>query len=168
MKFTCDAPPDADGWKLPRPEEQARLISSLLHGEACVNIVSTMSLDAAILDRPVIGIEFHDEINAPREIMYSEYRATHYRPLVESGGLRIARTWNELMELLRLAISDPERDRLERAAMVSAVCGPLDGHSAERVADGLQAILLGSASGLQSASSKPSLAIVAAGEGEDS
>lgn len=133
--------PDAEAWKRTRPEEQDRLISSLLHAEACVNIASTISLDAAILDRPVIGIEFSGVPSSPREIMYAAYGATHYRPIVASGGLELARSWDELLESMRLATSRPERLREARTRMVREVCGTVDGQSGRRVVDAIVRIL---------------------------
>jgi hypothetical protein len=137
----CDAAPDAQGWKLPRPEEQDRLVASLRHADACLNIVSTMSLDAAILDRPVLGIEFSREPDAPAEIMYSEYDATHYRPIVESGGLVLARDWQELIGQMRRAVEDPGWGRAGRERMVERVCGFSDGGSTARVVSALVALL---------------------------
>ena len=122
-------------------EDHALLISSLLHTAACLNIVSTISLDAAILDRPVIGIDFRNEINSPREIMYEEYEADHYRPLVESGGLRLAKTWNELIALMQRALSEAEADREQRRLMVERECGHVDGHARERVVTTLMRLL---------------------------
>jgi CDP-glycerol glycerophosphotransferase (TagB/SpsB family) len=115
--------------------DQARLVSTLLHAAACINIASTMTLDAAILDRPVIGVEFSGEPAAPRDILYEEYGAEHYRPLVERGGLRLARRWDELLDLVRDAIRSPERDAAQRADMVRHECGLMDGRAAERVAE---------------------------------
>lgn len=132
-----DATPDAAGWVLPTAEDQARFVSSLAHAAACLNIASTTTLDAAILDRPVIGIRFEHEDNAPHEILYEEYDADHYRPLVRSGGLRVAHNWAELMDLMQQAIRAPERDREARACMVAQECGVVDGRAAERVADAL-------------------------------
>ena len=133
--------PDPDGWTIPSVADQAHLVSSIAHCDACINIVSTMTLDAAILDRPVIGIEFSAEPASPQEIMFSEYEADHYRPVVESGGLRLARRWPELMQLLRDAVGDPGRDRRERAELVRKECGTVDGRSSERVVDALLARL---------------------------
>jgi CDP-glycerol glycerophosphotransferase (TagB/SpsB family) len=118
---------------LSTPNDHALLISSLLHAEACLNIVSTISLDAAILDRPVIGIEFRRELNAPSEIMYEEYETDHYRPLVDSGGVRLAHKWTELITLMHDALNEPERDRRQRAQMVERECGQVDGHAKDRV-----------------------------------
>jgi hypothetical protein len=133
--------PDDEAWKRTRPEEQDRLISSLLHAEACVNIASTITLDAAILDRPVIGIEFSGVASSPRELMYAAYGATHYRPIVVSGGLEIARDWDALLESMRLATTRPERLREARARMVREVCGTVDGQSTRRVVDAVVRIL---------------------------
>jgi hypothetical protein len=129
----CDAPPDSDGFRIPTLEEQGRLIGSLRHAQACVNIVSTIALDAAILDRPVVGIDFRGEPDAPRDILYGEYEATHYVPLVSSDGIAIAASWAELLDALEEAGSDPSRRREQRGRMVREVCGPVDGRSTERV-----------------------------------
>jgi hypothetical protein len=128
-----DTPPDPDGWTLAKPADQARLVSSLAHAEACLNVASTITLDTAILDRPAIGIEFSGEPDSPREILYEEYEAEHYRPLVESGGFRLAHTWTELLTLMHQAINEPERDRENRARMVARECGSVDGKAGERV-----------------------------------
>jgi hypothetical protein len=130
-------PPDAEGWTFAMPEEQACLISSLVHAEACVNIASTMTLDAAILDRPVIGIEFSSEPGCPRDILYEEYGAEHYLPLVRSGGLRVARRWSDLLALMRQAICHPGQDHEKRVRMVETECGLVDGRAGERVSDTL-------------------------------
>ncbi len=121
------------GINLPTPDDQSRLTNSLRHASACINIASTITFDAAILDRPVIGIRFDKEPDAPRDILYEEYDADHYRPLVEAGGLRLAHTWAELQDLMVDAVTDPQRDCRQRAAMVANECGPLDGKAAQRV-----------------------------------
>ena len=104
-----------------------------------------MSLDAAILDRPVINIDFSTELGTPRGLLYAEYDADHYKPLVASGGIRMARGWGDLASLLESAINNPGLDSRERAEMVRAECGTVDGEAASRVAGTLLG-LLGSAS----------------------
>ena len=115
--------------------DQLRLVATFAHADACLNVASTATLDAAVLDRPVVGIDFRDEAECPRGILYEEYDADHYRPLVSSGGLRVARGWGELTALLERAVADPSLDRAARAAMVARECGVVDGRAADRVAD---------------------------------
>jgi hypothetical protein len=126
-----------DGWTVPTADDHARLTSSLAHADGCLNIASTLSLDAAILDRPVICLDFTSEPQSPRDMLYAEYGAEHYAPLVASGGIRLAHSWEELLDLMTAAVNAPERDRDRRARMVEDECGPVDGHAAERVARAL-------------------------------
>jgi hypothetical protein len=137
LSYAWDTIPDDERWALPTAADQARFVSSVAYANACLNIASTMTLDAAVLDRPVIGIRFDRENDAPQEIIYGAYDAEHYRPLVDSGGLRLAHNWQELMALMRQAIEVPEQDRENRIRMVTQECGVVDGRSAERVADAL-------------------------------
>lgn len=130
----------ADGWTVPSADDHARLTSSLAHADGCLNIASTLSLDAAILDRPVVCVDFSHEPQSPRDMLYAEYGAEHYAPLVASGGIRLAHDWTELLDLMEAAVAAPERDRERRAGMVESECGPVDGHSAERVARALIAL----------------------------
>ena len=51
-----------------------------------------------------------------------------------SGGLRLARRWTELLDLMEDAVAHPARDRALRARMVEDECGEVDGRAAERVA----------------------------------
>jgi hypothetical protein len=127
----------ADGWAIPSLDDHARLTSSLAHCDGCLNIASTLTLDAAILDRAVVCLDFTREPDSPRDLLFAEYRTEHYAPLVESGGLRIARSWEALLELMEAAILHPARHRAARARMVEEECGPVDGEAARRVAEEL-------------------------------
>src|SRR3954447_26285707 len=52
----------------PSPDDHARLTSSLAHADACLNIASTITLDAAILDRPTICLDFTHEPESPADM----------------------------------------------------------------------------------------------------
>lgn len=131
---SSDETPAPDGWALGSVADQERLVATIRHSDASINVASTASLDAAILDRPVIGIDLRGEPDSPRGILYEEYSAHHYAPLVASGGLDLARSWAELLLLLESAVRDPARGAGRRRAMVERECGIVDGHAAERVA----------------------------------
>lgn len=145
ISHAWDSAPDVEGWTISSREDQSRLISTIAHADACVNVASTMSLDAAILDRPVINIDFSAELATPRGLLYAEYDADHYRPLVASGGIRLARSWGELASFMEGAVANPALGRRERAEMVRMECGTVDGVAARRVADTLLGLLGGAA-----------------------
>lgn len=141
ISYPWQETPDAQGWALSSAEDQAFWVSTLLHADACINIASTTSLDAGILDRPIIGLRFDNEADAPRNILYAEYDTEHYVHLVNSGAIRLAHTWPELLDLLHEAIAFPERYHAERARMTASESGYIDGHAAARIVETLDRLV---------------------------
>jgi hypothetical protein len=133
----------ADGWTYPTRADLAALVGTILHSDACLNVASTMALDAALLDRPAIGIDLSAEPAAPRGILYAEYGADHYRPLTESGGIRVARSFAEIVAALREAVETPQARREARARMVASEIGRADGHAGDRVAAQIEGFVRG-------------------------
>ncbi len=134
-------PCDQRGWSISSLEDQGLLVNSLRHADACINIASTIALDAAILDRPVISLELSGEPDCPAGVYFAEYGSEYYQPLVKSGGLSMAHSWRELLVLLRKAVASPSEGRRQRQKMVHALCGRVDGKAADRVATELQAFV---------------------------
>lgn len=120
---------------LPVETDQARLVSTLLHADVSLNTASTMSLDAAVLDTPVVCVGF---AAAPgtledRFLLQAHY-TEHYRPIVESGGVSLATSMEELLDEVTAYVRDRSRRQAQRARLVVEECGPVDGRAAERIA----------------------------------
>lgn len=117
-------------------EEQARLVSTLAHADVCLNMWSSMSLDAAALDTPVVCVAFSGAGQGPEErFCQGVYLVDFYAPIVASGGVRVARNLDALVAETVRAVTDPAGDRALRSALAASECGPLDGQSASRIAD---------------------------------
>ena len=100
------------------------------------NVASTIAIEAAICDTPIVNIGFDGP--EPRPLLDSAaryYRYDHYRPLVEAGAVRVASHPDELVSLVRNYLDQPELDRAGRARAVEEQCYRADGQSAVRVAD---------------------------------
>lgn len=133
---------DADGWALVGADDQKLLVSTLTHSEMCINMCSTMSLDAAILDKPVICITFSAFQNTAEDKVYKEvYQQYHYRSLVASGGISMAHNWQELLGHIRLGLQAAANQQAQRRQMVENECGTVDGHAADRIASLLTKLL---------------------------
>ena len=133
-KIVMSWPAGAD--EPPRAADQSRLVSTLLHADVCLNTASTMSLDASVVDTPVVCIGFgwsqlDGEDPACRELHFTD----HYKPLVNSGGVRLVHTMDETLREITAYVVNPSRDAEARAALVATECGGLDGKAAARVAD---------------------------------
>ncbi|MCC6176780.1 MAG: hypothetical protein IT305_15835 [Chloroflexi bacterium] len=119
----------------PSLENRRHLANTLKHSDVIVNVASTIAIEAAIADTPVVNVAFdgYDE----REFLNSArryYQYTHYKPLVDAGAVRVAATPCAMLDEIHAYLADPARDREGRRRAVEEQCARVDGHSAERVA----------------------------------
>lgn len=131
-----ELPVDADG-----PDRAVlQWVNTFRHADVVVNLASTVTIDAAIFDKPVINLDYDPDPEGLHQDLVREVNHlwTHFKPVAESGGVWNVANPDELIVALRGYLARPELHRPERAAIARAVCGPLDGRSAERMA---QAIL---------------------------
>jgi hypothetical protein len=111
------------------------MINTIVHGDVLLNVASTMSIDAAFLDRPIVNVKF-DASTATGRVSpgLDVYGCTHYRPVVASGGVRVADSMDCLVTHVNSYLADPALDRDGRRRIVEEICGRPDGRAAARVA----------------------------------
>ena len=120
----------------PSLADRVHLVNSLEHSDVVLNVHSTISIEAAIVDTPVINIAFDGP--EPLDFLRSArryYHYTHYKPLVDVGAIRVAQTPAEMVELVRDYLAHPEHDRDGRRRAVAEQCFRVDGRASERVAE---------------------------------
>jgi hypothetical protein len=129
-RLRCDMP----------ASDAVRLGSLMKHCDVLVNIFSTTTLEAFLLDRPVVLVgsgaplaEAADplEEEAAEPGLWHEY--THLRPVVEAGAARTAGSMPELVALVRAYLDRPELDHDRRLGVARAECGPTDGRAGARI-----------------------------------
>jgi hypothetical protein len=116
-------------------ESQQHLADTMRHSDVVVNVASTIAVEAAIFDTPVVNISFDGE--SPSEWTRSArryYRFTHYTNVTRHGAVRVAETPAQMIEHVARYLADPSLDAEGRRAVVREQCQFLDGRSAERVA----------------------------------
>lgn len=120
--------------------ETTRLGALIKHCDVLVNVFSTTSLEALLVDRPVVMVSPDAHLSAgnhaaapapewPRE--FADYE--HTRELVERGAARVADSLPQLVEEVRRYLDDPERDGHGRREAAARECGPMDGRSGRRI-----------------------------------
>lgn len=128
--------PTAISQRFDRPDDQTLLISTVSHADVCHNMWSSMSLDAAALDTPIVCVAFAGQRGGLEdEFCRRVYETEYYRPIVESGGVRLARDMAQLVAETVAYVRDRGRDGTARARLAEEECGPLDGRNAERIAE---------------------------------
>lgn len=120
-----------------RPEDDERLLHELMYSDVLVAGPSTIALDAAYLDRPVVLVGFHPTARTYLEGIRRRYDYDHFRAAIDLGAFRIAHSPQGLAELLDAYLNDPERDRSARRRLCEIYAGPSDGRSGLRIAQAL-------------------------------
>jgi hypothetical protein len=117
--------------------------NTVRHADVVVNLASTIAVDAAILDRPVVNIDYDPEPGQPKAklVRAVNHEWNHYRPLLESGGIWNCGSVEETIAACAAYISNPDLHREGRARVVRHVAGYSDGRCGARMADALLAVL---------------------------
>jgi len=119
----------------PDEEDMIHYTNLLRCSDVVVNVASSVTLDAAALDIPIINIAFDGY--SKKEFVESRARSlmlTHYEFIPRSKGVRIARGPKELIKYLNMYLKNPKLDREGRKKIVKEHCGPQDGRCGERIA----------------------------------
>jgi hypothetical protein len=112
-------------------------VNTFKHADVVVNLSSTVAIDAAIFDRPVVNLDYDPEPGQPKEQLIKEINHlwTHFKPIAESGGMWLTNNFDETLKAVRTYLSQPELHRERRRWMAEYVCGYLDGRCGARMAD---------------------------------
>lgn len=112
------------------------LTDTLANADLFVCYASSMSIDAAVFDKPVINIDF--EVR-DRELMSKSpthfYKMTHYQKAVRTGGIRYPKSKEEFFRDIDAYLEDSKLDAAGRKRLVEEQCYKLDGKAGERIAD---------------------------------
>jgi len=123
--------------------DDVRLLANLTyHADLNINMASTMTLDYALHDRPVVNVAFDvaqpPVLGTPVWDLYYQYE--HYRPVVELGAARFARSPEELATHVNAYLTDPALDREGRRRLATLQVGRPVGQSAKVSLDALRTI----------------------------
>lgn len=124
-------------WLTPKFEDSYALVNTLRHVAFGINIASTISLELCMFDKPAINVGYNPKSVGTDTLKYADYyEFDHYRPVVESGAIEVARDVNQMRDLIGKALREPQRRATERRALISRMFGEtLDGNSARRAAE---------------------------------
>jgi hypothetical protein len=117
-------------------DSQQHLADTLRHSDVIVNVASTIAIEAAIFDTPVVNVAFDGEDESPfAQSARRYYRFTHYVNVTRHGAVQVAATPDELVAAVARYLADPSLDAEARRRMALEQCQFLDGRAAERVGD---------------------------------
>ena len=127
---------------LPLPSDVGVLANLTYHSDLNINFGSTMTLDFAVHDRPVVNCAF-DVVDPPAlGIPLYDFclQFDHYQPVAKLGACRFARTADQFADFVNAYLDNPALDREGRRRLVDLEVGGPPGSSAARIVDVLSRI----------------------------
>ena len=116
------------------PQELFHLSDTLHHMSLIICYASSISVDAALLDRPVININFEPITGKSVDgSAIKFYAMAHYKKALETGGIRLVNSEQELITWVNAYLGNPLLDHEGRVRLAREQCQFLDGKSGERI-----------------------------------
>jgi CDP-glycerol glycerophosphotransferase (TagB/SpsB family) len=111
-------------------------VNTFRHADVVVNLASTVTIDAAVFDRPVVNLDYDPEPGQPNQALVSDVNHvwTHFKPVAESGGVWLVNNPEQMIEAIKGYLADPSLHRERRRWLTQYVCQYLDGQCGERMA----------------------------------
>lgn len=129
----------AESWsqRLPTKEDVLDLKAILSFSHVNVNMLSTMSLDFMIFDKPVINTVFGNGENG----LYNDQRFlnyAHYKYVIDSKAVTIAKNETELHRQLNEALNNPEKRQAYRKEILNFEIGAPIFETSKRIVEALK------------------------------
>jgi hypothetical protein len=123
------------------PDGTAHIAQLLDASAVTINVASSISIDAAIFDTPVVNLRFDAAPGRPYlKSVRRQYDTDHYQQVVRTGAVRIADSPEQLIDEVCRYLADPSHERAERAELVRGLCYRADGLAGARVAEAIARI----------------------------
>lgn len=128
---------------MPTQEDVKFLVNLVHHADLNVNLASTMTLDFALHNKPVVNIAFDVATPPPlrKPLWDLYYKFEHYRPVIELGAVRVAHSEQELAKHVNSYLSQPLLEQDERRQLVELEIGQPLGVSSETIFMTLQKLI---------------------------
>lgn len=116
-------------------ENRAYYVSMMHFADVIISIFSTTAIEAALLDKPTITIGFD---GYKKRVFHRSIRRletmSHFKHVLNTGAVRIVRSFAELFEGIVEYLGHPHRDTEKRQLLVERMTYKQDGRVGKRVA----------------------------------
>ncbi len=115
-------------------EQSEYFLNILAHADVVMGIYTTMLIEAAALDRPLVAPAFDGYHQRPYHRSIRRFEEfDHFREVLASGAVQTARSFDDLLAMLRRYLENPAADAAERQVLRDRVCFRLDAKASERI-----------------------------------
>jgi len=113
--------------------DDQRLIDELYYCDLAITGPTSICLDAALLDKPVIAVHFYPSARTFCQSVFN-YWYSHIEKLLATGGVHYARSEEDFLKAIEEYLKNPKKDKEGRAKIRSLWFSHADGRASERLA----------------------------------
>lgn len=118
-----------------REDDLKRLSDTLYHMALMICYASSISIEGAVFDKPVINMYYEMSKESWQRSPTRQYGKTHYIEALQTGGIRLVHSEEELVTWVNAYLADPSIDREGRHRLVEQQCAYTDGKSGKRIGE---------------------------------
>lgn len=137
FQFTSPNKHMDEGGFIPPHDFYKNQVNTIYHSEMVLNSSSTITVDAAILDKPIICFgydkNFDPKFPEGRALAYTQ--SNHYQSLVQTGGVEVVKSEQECIEAIKKYLANPSLHKEGRKKIIDTVTGVPDGKAGIRLSN---------------------------------
>lgn len=113
--------------------KDSHLADLLYHSDIVIAFASSLAIDAVLFGKPVIFIGFDVNPIPAWKSATRFYGFEHQRQLINTGGIKLAKSLDELVNYVKNYLENPNLDKEKRDKILRDRCWKIDGKSSERL-----------------------------------
>lgn len=129
-------------WK-PNNDNLYHLGATMKHSDIVLNVASTIAIDSAWFDTPVINVAIDMKNPDYEGSIRRYYDYTHYKEVVDCHASSLAYTDNELISSIKLYLDNPDNDSEARTTLVNKMCISREFNAVEATVIAIKGIING-------------------------
>ena len=117
------------------------LADLLYHSDVIISHISTLTIDAAVFNKPSIFIGFDVEPKPYHQGLRRFHDMEYLQEIRKTGGVKLAESLDELVKYTNQYLINPRLDEEGRKKILQEYCWKLDAQSSQRLTDVLSSLL---------------------------
>jgi hypothetical protein len=124
-------------------QDSELLVHSVYYSDSMITTYSTLAIDGAACDRPIIGVRYDADPQTPLKSRVTAIHDAHdhYSELEAAGGVMLVNSGDELINGINFYLAHPEADREGRKRITHTQIEFTDGLNGKRAADAIKTTL---------------------------
>ncbi len=119
---------------IPTINSLVHLMNIMYHSDVIINTYSSVSVEAGTFLKPIININFDGYKQRPFQQSIKRFKhLSHYKPVVEYGGVLVVNNKDEFLETLNTFLQNPDANKKGVTNLRDKMCWKIDGKASERI-----------------------------------